>query len=149
MGSTRWPHAIVTAVVGATVCGLAIGQPKPKPKAPGPGSGFGSGSGSGKIVSAGSSAVESNDVPPLQASPARFAVAPFVNHSEAKAWDWLVAGAPFEIAEKTEDVLNLEPTGGPLQVGATMIEPEPEPVAAFGAANDAQFVVTGWVDRPN
>ncbi len=144
MGSRRWPHAIVTIVVAAS--GLALGQPAaddplPIPKA--------AGNGSAKVTPAGSSTVESNDVPVLSPSPARFAVTPFYNHSEAKAWDWLVVGAPFEIAEKTEEVLGLEPTGGPLHVGSTIIEPEIEPVAAFGVERDVQWVITGWVDRPN
>ncbi len=145
MGSRRWPHAIVVLVTAVGLRGGLSAQPSaddplPIPKA---------GSGSAKVTPAGSSTVESNDVPVLSPSPARFAVTPFYNHSEAKAWDWLVAGAPFEIAEKTEEVLGLEPTGGPLQVGATMIEPEVEPVAAFGVERDAQWVITGWVDRPN
>ncbi len=88
------------------------------------------------------------DVPDVQPSPPRFAVAPFENHSDARAFDWLIAGAPFEISEKTEDVLGLEPTGGPLHVGGEPVAPEPEPVAAFGAARDAPWVITGWVDRP-
>ena len=99
--------------------------------------------------SAGSSAVESTDVPAWAPSPARFAVVPFENRSNVKAFDWLVAGAPFEISEKTEAVLGLEPTGGPLHVGSAMIEAEPGPIAAFAAAHDAAFVITGWVERPN
>jgi tetratricopeptide (TPR) repeat protein len=141
MGQRRWLHAI--AVV-ATVYGVAAGQPgRKKPKEPvelKPGT---------VIKPAGSSAVESNDVPEWQKSPARFAVAPFENNANARAFDWLVAGAPFEIAEKTEDVLGLEPTGGTLAVGPTMIAPEPDPVAAFGAERNAPWVITGWVDRPN
>jgi tetratricopeptide (TPR) repeat protein len=81
--------------------------------------------------------------------PPRFAVAPFENRSNLKVLDWLIAGAPFEISEKTEAVLALEPTGGPLHVGGTAVEPEPGPVAAFAAAHDAAFVITGWVERPN
>jgi len=143
MGSRRWPHAIVVVTIAAAY-GLAVGQPAADDPLPIPKAGS-----TAKVTPAGSSTVESNDVPVLAASPTKFAVTPFYNHSEARAWDWLVAGAPFEIAEKTEAVLGLEPTGGPLQVGATMIEPEIEPVAAFGAERDAQWVVTGWVDRPN
>lgn len=132
MGHSRWLHGFALV---ASVYGLASGQP---------------GSGSAEPPKpAGASPVESTDVPPWRASPARFAVAPFENHSNARAFDWLVAGAPFEIAEKTEDILGLEPTGGPLHVGAEHIEPEPEPVAAFGTARDATWVITGWADRPN
>jgi len=98
---------------------------------------------------AGSSAVESSDVPPWQPPPPRFAVAPFENRSNLKVLDWLIAGAPFEISEKTEAVLGLEPTGGPLHVGGAAVEPEPGPVAELAAARDAVFVITGWVERPN
>lgn len=81
--------------------------------------------------------------------PPRFAVAPFENHANVRAFDWLVAGAPFEISEKTEAVLGLEPTGGAPHVGGAAVEPEVGPVAALAAAHGAAFVITGWVDRPN
>ncbi|MEJ7604637.1 MAG: hypothetical protein WKG01_42685 [Kofleriaceae bacterium] len=142
MGLPRWLHAFALV---ATASGLA-GAQQP---GPGRGSGNGSGSASAPVKPAGASPVESTDVPPWRASPPRFAVAPFENHSNARAYDWLVAGAPFEIAQKTEDVLGLEPTGGPLHVTAQHIEPEPEPVATFGAARDAPWVITGWADRPS
>ena len=77
-------------------------------------------------------------------------MAPFENQAaNVRAFDWMIAGAPFEIAEKTEEVLGLEPTGGPLHVGGAAIAAEPEPVAAFAAERDAAWVITGWVDRPN
>src|SRR5262249_3246853 len=41
------------------------------------------------------------------------------------------------------------PTGGPLHVGGGAVEPEVAPVAAFAAAHAAEFVITGWVDRPS
>jgi len=88
-------------------------------------------------------------VPPWRAPPARFAVAPFENRANVRVFDWLIAGAPFEISEKTEAVLGLEPTGGPLQVGSATVEPEPAPIAAFAAQRRAAFVITGWVQRPN
>jgi tetratricopeptide (TPR) repeat protein len=88
-------------------------------------------------------------VPAWAPPPARFAVTPFENRSNVRAFDWLVAGAPFEISEKTEAVLGLEPTGGPLHVGGAAIETEPAPIAAFAAAHDAAFVITGWVERPS
>jgi len=139
MGSSRWLHAFALLAIAY---GLAVGQPRtPAPVGPG--------SGSAVLKPAGSSAVESSDVPDWQPSPARFAVAPFQNHSNVRAYDWLIAGAPFEIAEKTEDVLGLEPTGGPLRVGGAVVLPEIEPVAAFGAERNATWVITGWVDRPN
>src|SRR5262245_12811133 len=101
MGLPRALHAF--AIFAMAGCGSADAQPRPKPQNPPQ-------PGTGAIKPAGSSEVESSDVPTFQASPARFAVTPFVNHSNVRAMDWLVVGAPFEIAEKTEDVLGLEPT---------------------------------------
>jgi predicted Zn-dependent protease/TolB-like protein len=157
----RWLHATgwlaaSLAVASLVATRLASGQARPArgatPKlAPKPG---GAGApprpvAGGAARPAGSSAVESTDVPVWAPSPPRFAVVPFENHSNVRAFDWLVAGAPFEISEKTEDVLGLEPTGGPLHVGGAAVETEPAPIAAFAAAHDAAFVITGWVDRPN
>nr|MDQ3369957.1 tetratricopeptide repeat protein [Myxococcota bacterium] len=122
----------------APVRGQVSGPPRPRP-APA----------AATPTPAGSSAVESSDVPPWQPSPARFAVAPFDNESGAKSYDWLIAAAPFEIAEKTEDVLGLEPTGGALHVGGTRVPSEVEPVTAFAKQRGATWVITGWVDRPN
>ena len=126
----------------------ALGGP-PGTVGPGVGSGSGSAPGGSPPKSAGSSPVESTDVPAWAPAPPRFAVAPFENHSTVRAFDWLIAGAPFEIAEKTEAVLGLEPTGGPLYVGGAAIPPEQAPVAAFAQSRGAAFVITGWVERPN
>ncbi len=138
MGSWRWLHAFALVAM----VGQAVAAPKPAP-------GSGSGSASTPVKPAGSSAVESSDIPDWRPSPARFAVVPFENHSNVRAFDWLIAGAPFEISEKTEDVLGLEPTGGSLHVAGATILPEPEPVAAIAAERNASWVITGWVDRPN
>ena len=89
------------------------------------------------------------DVPPHVAGPARFAVAPFENHSNVKALDWLIAGAPFEIAEKSENVLGLAAAGGPLAVPGAAVESDPIAVAAFARDTGATYVITGWVQRPN
>ena len=89
------------------------------------------------------------DVPPQTAGPARFAVAPFENHSTVKALDWLIAGAPFEIAEKSENVLGLAATGGPLAVPRSAVESDPIAVAAYARETGATYVITGWVQRPN
>ena len=98
---------------------------------------------------AGSSAVESTDVPDVAPSPPRFAVAPFENRANVRAFDWYQWGAPFEIAEKVEGVLGLESTGGPLFVAATPVPAEATAIAAFAQSHDATWVVTGWVERPN
>ncbi|MFN0251182.1 MAG: tetratricopeptide repeat protein [Kofleriaceae bacterium] len=98
---------------------------------------------------AGSSAVESSDVPDVKPSPPRFAVASFENRANVRPFDWYQWGAPFEIAGKVEDVLGLESTGGSLFVGPVPIRAEATAVAAFAKTNDATWVVTGWVERPN
>src|SRR6185503_11158584 len=123
------PGSAPTGPAGAAVGATMPPGPPPKP--------------------AGSSAVESSDVPAWKPAPPRFAVAPFENRSNLKVLDWLIAGAPFEISEKTEAVLGLEPTGGPLHVGGAAVESEPGPVAELAAARGAVFVITGWVERPN
>ncbi len=88
-------------------------------------------------------------VPPLAPPPLRFAVAPFANHSGAKALDWAVAGAPFEIAEKTEALLHLMPAYDALVVPATRVDETAASVAAFAAAHGAAVVITGYIERPN
>jgi tetratricopeptide (TPR) repeat protein len=136
----RWLHAmgwVAASIAAACLVAerVSSGQPAPNaPPAPRP---------------AGSSAVESADVPAWVPPPARFAVAPFENHANIRALDWLIAGAPFEISEKTEAVLGLEPTGGPLHVGGTAVKPAPGPIAAYAAGRGAAFVITGWVERPS
>ncbi|HEY0190488.1 MAG TPA: hypothetical protein VGC42_05155, partial [Kofleriaceae bacterium] len=151
------------AVIASVVFGGAAVWAAPPPPVPsetpavggppgtGPGSAPGSAPGSWAPApkSAGSSPVESVDVPAWTPPPARFAVAAFENHSTVRAFDWLIAGAPFEIAEKTEAVLGLEPTGVPLYVAGAAVAAEQAPVAALAQARGATFVITGWVERPN
>src|SRR5438094_837015 len=89
------------------------------------------------------------DVPDWQAGPAKFAVTPFENHvPNGRALDWIVAEAPFELAEKTEGVLGLDPTGGPLFVPGEAVPAEADTVADFGKGMGATYVVTGWFDKP-
>ncbi|HSK00104.1 MAG TPA: tetratricopeptide repeat protein [Kofleriaceae bacterium] len=131
-------HAVAFAGVVAVLFGVAPAQPPgpppPLPPLPPP--------------AAGASPAPAGDVPDHQPSPPRFAVAPFENRSGARTLDWLIAAAPFEISEKTEDVLGLEPTGGALHVGKDPVAPQAAAVAAFGAARAAPWVITGWVERP-
>jgi tetratricopeptide (TPR) repeat protein len=132
MRSRRLLH--VTAMVAAY--GVAAGQPQPKGKAQDP-------------KPAGSSPTESSDVPDWRAGPAKFAVAPFENHATGvRAFDWLIAGAPFEIAEKTEAVVGLDPTGGPLYIHE-LVPAEAPAVADYATQQGATYVITGWVERPN
>ena len=164
MRSRRWLHAALCGTAIIAAAGLAGGQsgrpaapaagsaapnprtpaaakpPTPGAKPPTPGA--------KPPKSAGASAVESTDVPAWTPPPPRFAVAPFENRANVRAFDWLVAEAPFEISEKTEGVLGLEPTGGPLHVGPVAIDADADEVAELATSHDAAFVITGWVDRP-
>ena len=69
-----------------------------------------------------------------------------ITSSNGHALDWIVAEAPFELAEKTETVLGLDPVGGPLYVPGEWVPAEAETVAAFGKRAGADYVVTGWFD---
>ncbi len=146
MRSWRRAHVAAVLAVIATAA-AAIAQPAEVPPAAGAGAGVGSTGPAPRP--AGSSPIESSDIPDLRPGPARFAVTPFENHSGVRAFDWLVAEAPFEIAEKTEGVLGLEASGGPLYVGAEAVPPEAKSIAAFAAVERATWVITGWVERPN
>jgi tetratricopeptide (TPR) repeat protein len=89
-----------------------------------------------------------NAVPDYTAGPQRIAVSPFENHvTNGKSLEWIVAEAPFEIAEKAENVLDLEPVGAPLYVPGVRVPAEPDTVADFAKKMDAKLVVTGWYDR--
>ncbi|MBA3464971.1 MAG: hypothetical protein H0T46_33865 [Deltaproteobacteria bacterium] len=145
MRSRRRAHASLAVLIATASTVIAQPAPVEVPEVPPAGSG---GSGA-PPVPAGSSPVESNDIPDLQPPPARFAVVPFENHANVRAFDWLIAGAPFEIAEKTEGVLGLEAAGGTLYVGSEPVAADPKPIAAFAARHNVQWVITGWVTRPN
>ena len=154
MGLPRYTH--VTAIIVMTIAGAVYAQTAPPhdpfgPLPPPKGTVVveGTAEGSAAPRPAGSSAVESNDVPDVSPSPPRFAVAPFENHASVRAFDWYQWGAPFEIAEKVEGVLGLESTGGGLFVGAAPVPAEATAIAAFAQSREATWVVTGWVERPN
>ena len=124
----RWLQAsTVVAVLGALVARAA---PRPDPE----------GQPAETAKPAGSSPIESADVPAWQPSPPRFAVTPLENHTASKTLDWIVAEAPFEIAEKTEALLGLEPTGGSLFVGGVPIPADEPSVGAFGARAQVPWV---------
>lgn len=87
-------------------------------------------------------------VPEMAARPAAFAVTPFENHvPNGKALDWIVAEAPFEIAEKTQAALGFSPADVPLYVPNAPVAAEADMVAAFARSRRVQFVITGWFDR--
>ncbi len=89
-----------------------------------------------------------NTVPDFTSGPPKIAVTPFENHvPNGKSLDWVVAEAPFEIAEKSENVLDLEAVGAPLYVPGERVPAEDDTVADFAKKMGAQFVVTGWFDR--
>jgi tetratricopeptide (TPR) repeat protein len=84
----------------------------------------------------------------MTASPAAFAVTLFENHvPDGRALDWIVAEAPFEIAEKTQAVLGLTPLESPLFVSSVPVAAEADVIAPFARDRRAQFVITGWFDR--
>jgi tetratricopeptide (TPR) repeat protein len=87
-------------------------------------------------------------IAPWQPGPPTVAVTPFENHVvNGKSVDWIIAEAPFEIAEKAENVLGLEPALPPLYVVGERIPPDPDTVNDFAKKTDAMLVVTGWFDR--
>jgi tetratricopeptide (TPR) repeat protein len=104
------------------------------------------------IVAAAAGAARADDTADLPAwapGPAKFAVTPFENHvTNGRALDWIIAEAPFEIAEKSEAVLGLDPVGGPAFVGGDAVPAEADTVAAFANKLGAAYVVTGWFDKP-
>jgi tetratricopeptide (TPR) repeat protein len=157
MRSRRWPHQVVIALAIAVAWRDAAGQggsgsaatarpstAAPSTVAPAPPIVPAAGAPNGLPNKDGTA-----DIPDWTPGPAKFAVTPFENHVvRGSALDWLVAGAPFEIAEKTETVLGLDPTNPPLYVYGEQVPAEPDTVGAFGARVGASFVITGWFDRP-
>ena len=96
----------------------------------------------------GVAAAQGHVVPDYATGPAKLAVTPFENHvTNGKSLEWIVAEAPFEIAEKAETVLGLEATGAPLYVPGERVPAEADTVADFAKKQGAQLVVTGWFDR--
>jgi len=94
------------------------------------------------------SAQVSAAIPSWQPGPPRIAVTAFENHVvNGKSVDWIIAEAPFEIAEKAENVLGLEAALPPLYVAGERVPPDPDTVNDFAKKADAKLVVTGWFDR--
>ncbi|HET9989508.1 MAG TPA: tetratricopeptide repeat protein, partial [Kofleriaceae bacterium] len=87
-------------------------------------------------------------VPDWAPGPAVVAVTPFENHvPNGRSFEWLVAGAPFEIAMKTQAAFGLDLANPPLWVIGEAVPPEADTVAAFGARQHARYVITGWFDK--
>jgi tetratricopeptide (TPR) repeat protein len=101
------------------------------------------------VLAAASTGAWADDLPDWQPGPAKFAVTPFENHvANGRALDWMVAGTPFEMAEKTEGVIGLDPLSGPLFVPGDDVPAEPDTVYEFGKKLGADYVITGWYDKP-
>lgn len=139
MRSRRLPHVFVCLVFVAATSGAQPGPPpdddrdgEPPPVA----------------ASAEPDKPSPNAVPDDTPGPAKFAVTPFENHvPNGRSLEWIVAEAPFEIAAKTENVLELDAVGGPLYVPGERVPAEDDTVADFAKKLGAQFVITGWYDR--
>lgn len=87
-------------------------------------------------------------VPDWAPGPHRVVVTAFENHvTNGKSLEWIVAEAPFEIAEKAENVLGLEAALPPLYVPGERVPPEPDTVAELAKRTSSRYVVTGWFDR--
>ena len=79
-----------------------------------------------------------NAVPDYVPGPPKVAVTPFENHvPNGKSLEWIVAEAPFEIAEKSENVLDLEAVNAPLYVPGERVPAEDDTVADFAKKTGA------------
>lgn len=120
MRSRRWPHVLTCVALCVATSGA---QPDPAKSSP-------------------------SAVPDHVPGPPKVAVTPFENHvPSGKSLDWIVAEAPFEIAEKSENVLDLDVVGAPLYVPGERVPAEDDTVADFAKKMGVTFVVTGWFDR--
>jgi tetratricopeptide (TPR) repeat protein len=142
----RWPH------VFALCAAAAAAQPAPLPTTTGPSAPAPAPDIDEPPVAATAASSDSkpsaNAVPDYAVGPAKIAVTPFENHvPNGKSLEWVVAEAPFEIAAKSETVLELEAVGAPLYVPGERVPAEPDTVADFAKKVGAKFVVTGWFDR--
>lgn len=100
------------------------------------------------VTAAPTPAPPSLTIPDWTKGPAKVAVTPFENHvTNGKSLEWVVAEAPFEIAEKSENVLALDAINAPLYVPGERVPAEADTVNDFGKKMGAQYVVTGWFDR--
>ncbi len=145
MRSRRWPHVL------ALCAGIASAQGTDRATAPAAQPDDQSGAPAPSASKAAADATPTSGdaaVPEYRPGPAKIAVTPFENHvPNGKSFDWIVAEAPFEIAEKAENVLGLDAVNAPLYVPGERVPAEADTVADFGAKHDATFVVTGWYDR--
>jgi tetratricopeptide (TPR) repeat protein len=141
MRSRRWPHAL------ALLAGVASAQGSGAPVQPDDQSGAPAPSASPAATAATPTTGEAA-IPDHAPGPAKIAVTPFENHvPNGKSFDWVVAEAPFEIAEKAENVLGLDAVNAPLYVPGERVPAESDTVADFGNKHGAKLVVTGWFDR--
>jgi tetratricopeptide (TPR) repeat protein len=150
MRSRRLPHVLAAVALCAAVAGAQPGAQQGVTPAPAPSEDTdGEPPPPAAAVAEPAPAKPSpNAVPDHVAGPPKFAVTPFENHvPSGKSLEWIVAEAPFEIAAKSENVLDLEAINAPLYVPGERVPAEPDTVADFAKKTGAQFVVTGWFDR--
>lgn len=60
----------------------------------------------------------------------------------------MVAGAPFELAEKSQALVGVAASWDALVVPAAVVHEKPAEVKAFADAQRAALVLTGWVEKP-
>lgn len=143
-GLGRWRRLAIVTVTVATG-GVLLAQPAPPeapPDEPLP---------AGPLEPPREVVAPADAIPdPPDVVPDRFAVMAFENHTSFDSLDYLIAGAPFALAEKIEDVIGLAPAYGPLIVpGPPVVPGMADTVGPFGEKVGAKWVLTGWYERPN
>ena len=145
MRSWRWPHVFAITALSAAVSAQPVPTTSTQAPAPAPDIDEPPVEAKAAVSDAKPSATA---VPDHTAGPPKIAVTPFENHiPNGKSFEWIVAEAPFEIAEKSENVLDLEAVGAPLYVPGERVPPDPDTVADYAKKMGAKYVVTGWFDR--
>jgi tetratricopeptide (TPR) repeat protein len=163
-GRVRWRRVVMLGAIIAASAGTALAQPTPlkkpklKPKQPNPTATLGAPTPApapppriaSPLTAVPRAVISPDAVPDLpDVAPDRFAVMAFENHTAYESLDYLIAGAPFALAEKVEAAVGLQPAYGPLVVSPPVVPGMPTTVAPFAATNGARWVFTGWFERPN
>lgn len=89
--------------------------------------------------------------PPVPARmPDAVAMMSFENRSGVLGLDWMSAGVPFVLGEKLAQTIDLRPVWGELVVPPGVpVKASAAAVARFAREQGAQWVWTGWVERPD
>ena len=80
--------------------------------------------------------------------PAAYAVMALENRSGVSGLEWMERAMAFTVAEKAEGLALLRPVPGGWADRPASDVPESELIAAFGRDRGAQWVWTGYIDRP-